>query len=196
MTGLVADTPYIAVFQGQQIPEDQAVGAYPNPLPTVIVVTGPGGGPIPVTPTGGAGSLVNWANYELNVSHITAGLPLPWTAYSTGNFVYLNGAGTGLVFPPATQTLLAISGTAIFASTDNSDFEINWIGASSTIYGDGAACTFNAAAPVGFEANMGFSTVYDSAAGDTPLELIPQDASTTDPTQLLLRLALLSWATP
>ena len=96
-----------------------------------------------------------------------------------------------------TITLLALNGAIdVFTPFSNSSLSLEWEGASATAYGVIANQLGESGATFETAWNPSFDCTYDSAAADTPLQLIPRDAGTTDPTHLLLNLDILSFTTP
>lgn len=196
-SGPVPITPYMVATFSDDPAVDFAGKVYPASLsPLITVAVSDMYNPVPVETTGGggAGSLLNWASYGASVAHFTAGDPVAWTPEKTNNFDYLNGAGTGLIFPPDTISLVALSGTASYNSTDASFLSINLEGVAGA-YG-ASVFQVSSATPQAYEANMAFDSLYDSSLGDTPLQYILEDASSTDPTEIALLLSIMSFATP
>jgi hypothetical protein len=157
-----------------------------------------GQGTVEVSASGGSGSgLVNYASYQFFGSFPGALTPIPWTPVKTNNFDYLNPGSTDITPPADTITLLALNGAIdVFTPFSNSSLSLEWEGASATVYGLIANQLFESDATFETAWNPSFDCTYDSAAADTPLQLIPRDAGTTDPTHLLLNLDILSFTTP
>ena len=107
-TGLVPLTNYKLIWHGYEGDLGEGEQAAPGTLmpssaANTVQVVGPGGGPVPVTPTAGMGSLVNYAYYKGSPGNPVSDWDSLW-----GNFDYLPDS-TNISFPPDTVSLVAVT---------------------------------------------------------------------------------------